>query len=160
MKLKIGYNLKGGGAKPFLTKEIKEKIGKAQKGKLNHMYGKTGKENLSSKPLINMTTNKIYECVSQCAKEENKSFSHIAAVCRGERGTCGGCVYRYLDKNGKILEPKKIKPPHRKAIKCIETGIVYLNCNDAKRKLGHEKDKHNQIHSYFHGKRKTAYGYN
>lgn len=156
--LNNGYNLKGGGAKPWLSEETKRKIGDSQKGKLNHMYNKKSKENKSSKPLINLTLNIKYDSVMQCAKKENKSFSHIAAVCRGVRGTCGGCVYRYLDKNNQIIEPKYSKAPHRKLIRCVETNVIYQNCNDAKRKLGYGTSKHNEIHDYFYNRRKLAYG--
>ena len=34
------------------------------------------------------------------------AFSHVCAVCRGLRGSTKGNVYRYLDKEDKIIEPE------------------------------------------------------
>lgn len=102
---KFGYNLKGGGAYPFLTDEVKYKIGKAQKGKLNHMYGKRGGGNPSSKSVININTNEKFDCVSDlCRKYPNFSVSKVCAVCRGDRKTTNGYTFRYLDSNGNIIE--------------------------------------------------------
>ena len=43
---KKGYNLKGGGEKPFLTERVKRKIGKAQRGALNHMYASSASDQI------------------------------------------------------------------------------------------------------------------
>lgn len=102
---KYGYNLKGGGEKPYLTKKVKEKISKAQLGSLNHRYGKKGKDNPTSIPVINLTKNVRYESASICAEQENISASKVCAVCRGDRATTNGCVYRYLDDKEQIIEP-------------------------------------------------------
>lgn len=100
-----GYNLKGGGHVPFLTEEVKRKIGDAQKGELNHMYGRTGKDNPSSKRVINLTTNEIFDSVEDlCRNNPWYGHSKVCAVCRGDRKTHKGCVFRYLDDDGNIIE--------------------------------------------------------
>ena len=102
---KYGYNLKGGGHIPFLTEEVKRKIGDAQKGELNHMFGKIGKDNPNSKKVINLTTNEIFDSVEDlCRSNPYYGHSKVCAVCRGDRKTHKGCVFRYLDNNGNIIE--------------------------------------------------------
>lgn len=100
-----GYNLKGGGHNPYLTEEVKKKIGNAQRGELNHMYGKTGKKNKTSKPVICITTGKEYLSATECAKNmPGFDLSKICSVCRGERYTYKKHIFRYLDSNGDIIE--------------------------------------------------------
>lgn len=99
-----GYNLKGGGAKPYLTDEVKTKIGDSQRGELNHMFGRKGKDNPSSKRVINITTNETYDSVEELC-ENNPEYSHskVCAVCRGDRKTHKGCVFRYLNESNEII---------------------------------------------------------
>lgn len=134
-----GYNLKGGGENSFLTQEVKDKIGNAQKGELNHMYGKTGKLNSCSKRVKNITLNKIYDSATICASEENISLSHICAVCRGDRGSVNNNIYRYLDKNGKVIEPKNKVLPKSKPVKNIETGEIFNTATEAEIKYKGKK---------------------
>lgn len=101
----LGYNLKGGGYEPFLTDEIKRKIGKAQKGELNHMFGLHGSANPTSKRVINLNTNEIFDSVAElCEKYPKLTISKVSAVCRGDRQTTGGYTFRYLNDNGEIIE--------------------------------------------------------
>lgn len=103
-----GYNLKGGGHNPYLTEEVKKKIGDAQRGELNHMYGKTDKNNKTSKPVLCITTGKQYESACSCAKSmPGFDFSKICAVCRGDRYTYKKHIFRYLDSNGDIIDNGK-----------------------------------------------------
>ena len=108
-----GYNVECGGNGPGKhTNATKQKISNAQKGELNHMFGKTGELNKTSKKIIELTTGKIYNSASEAAKELKLSFSHVCAVARGKRGSTGGYVFRYLDKNNnpiKIENSAKIK---------------------------------------------------
>ena len=103
----IGYNLKGGGHNPFLTEEVKRKIGDAQKGELNHMYGKYGKENPFAKRVMIVSTGEIFDSVSDLIREcpEYKNgLSKIGSVCRGARKTYKGQKFRYVDEQGRILK--------------------------------------------------------
>lgn len=119
----FGYNLKGGGHKPFMTDRVKKAIGDAQRGKLNHMYGKTGKGNPTSIPVIDITTGERFDSVSDMCRERPYELSKVCSVCRGERYTHKGHVFRYLDESGNlkdngmpndIEEIKKLKKIHTK----------------------------------------------
>lgn len=104
---RYGYNLKGGGYNPFLTDEVKESIGKAQLGELNHMYGKTGSNNPTSKKVIDITTNTTYDSVSDLCRGMGFELSKVCCVCRGERLTHKGHIFRYLDDEGNIIDNGK-----------------------------------------------------
>lgn len=99
-----GYNLElGGNGVGKHSEETKRKISIAQIGPKNHMYGKTGERNVTSKAVVELTSGKIYPSAMIAAKSLNLSNSHISSVCRGERGSTGGYVFRYLEKNGEIV---------------------------------------------------------
>ena len=82
-----GYNLKGGGHNPFLTDRVKKAIGDAQRGELNPMYGRCGKDNPSSIPVIDITTGIRYDSVSDMCRITSFGISKVCCVCRGERYT-------------------------------------------------------------------------
>lgn len=122
-----GYNLKGGGGNDFLTEEVKNKISEAQKGDKNHMFGKSGILNPTSKKTINITTGIIYNSASEAAKADDVNFSHVCSVCRGTRGSTKGYVYRYLDKNNNIIEPSISTNIRNKKVRNIDTGQIFEN---------------------------------
>ena len=100
-----GYNLKGGGYNPFLTEDVKRKIGDAQLGQLNHSYGKVGEDNSSSRRFIDLTTGEVYIGVSDfCRTHPEFSLSKVCAACRGDRVTTHGHIFRYLDENNDIID--------------------------------------------------------
>ena len=108
-----GYNVEcGGNGKGKHTFATRQKISNAQKGELNHMFGKTGELNKTSKKVIELTTGNIYGSASEAARELKLGFSHVCAVARGERGSTGGYIFRYVDSNNnpiKIKNSTKIK---------------------------------------------------
>lgn len=70
------------------TKETREKMSKSQLGELNHMYGKTGSLNHSSKSVyqIDIDTDKIikeYGSMSEAERDTGISHTSISACCRG-----------------------------------------------------------------------------
>ena len=82
-----GYNVELGGNGPGKhSEETKSKISKSQLGQKNHMYGKKGEQNKTSKPVIELTTGIKYGSASYAAECLNLKFSHICSVARGERG--------------------------------------------------------------------------
>ena len=105
-KRDVGYNveLSGNGAGKH-SEETKKKIGNSQRGELNHNFGKVGSLNSTSKKVIDLNTNKIYESASLAAKELNLNFSHICACARGARGSTGGHIFRYIDEDNEIILP-------------------------------------------------------
>ena len=99
-----GYNIELGGNGPGKhSEETKRKISEAQLGEKNHMFGKTGSQNATSKKILDITTDKVYESANLAAQDLQLNFSHICAVARGTRGSTGGHVFRYLDENNQII---------------------------------------------------------
>lgn len=104
-----GYNIElGGNSVGKHGEETKRKISEAQIGSLNHMYGKTGSENPTSKPIVDLTTGVIYGAAMEAARELNLNFSHVCAVARGTRGATGGKVFRFINENNEIIQPEHI----------------------------------------------------
>jgi group I intron endonuclease len=95
--VKNGYNVEyGGNSVGKHSEETRMKIRNAQLGSKNHMYGKTGNLNKTSKAVIDITTGKIYGSAMQAAKELNLEFSHVCSVARSERASTKGHVFRYI----------------------------------------------------------------
>lgn len=102
-----GYNIElGGNSAGKHSEETKRKISEAQLGNKNHMFGKIGELNTTSKKIIELTTGNIYDSANLAAQDLNLNFSHICAVARGKRGSHKGYVFRYLDKDLNPIQPE------------------------------------------------------
>ena len=113
-----GYNVElGGNGIGKHSEETKRKISEAQIGELNHMYGKRGALNHTSKPIVDLTTDIIYESAMIASDELDLNFSHVCAVARGERGSHKNHVFRYIDKNNNIIQPESIAYIKSKKVK-------------------------------------------
>ena len=124
------------------------------------MYGKTGDLNPTSKRVKNITTGEIFGSSMECARELGLNFSHVSAVCRGSRKSTGKMVFRYLDEDGKVIEPIIISKPkriNRKKVMNIDTGEVFNSATEAEiryfgKKIGSInkacKGKHNKSAGY------------
>lgn len=100
-----GYNIElGGNSIGKHSEETKRKISEAQLGEKNHMYGKRGELNATSKKVIELTTGKIYNSAMLAADDLQLEFSHVCSVARGDRGSHKGYVFRYLDENNKPIK--------------------------------------------------------
>lgn len=152
-----GYNLKGGGGNDFLTQEVKNKISNAQIGRKNHMYGKTGDLNHASKKVINITTNMVFGSASEAARYDGTNFSHVCAVCRGERGSTKGNVYRYLDKNDNIIKPENSAYVKAKKVRNIDTEEIFENATIAE--MYYQGYKSGNLSKTCTGKNKTFAGF-
>ena len=152
-----GYNLKGGGGNDFLTQEVKNKIGESQLGEKNHMFGKTGELNPTSKKVINITTNMIFGSASEAARYDKANFSHVCAVCRGLRGSTKGNVYRYLDEDNRIIEPENAAYVKAKKVKNIDTGEIFENATIAE--FHYQGYKSGNLSKACTGKNKTFAGF-
>lgn len=94
----IGYNLQGGGFNAFKTEEVKRKIGDAQIGEKNHMYGKTGEMSATSKKVINLETGEIYHGVAEAIRIlKMDSEFYMYNSCNGKCSSIYGQRFRYLD---------------------------------------------------------------
>lgn len=72
------------------TKEAREKISEAQKGRISF------RKNLT--PVLCIELNKIYSCAAEAMKEL-KPASSILEVCKGHRKTAGGYHWKFLSEN-------------------------------------------------------------
>lgn len=122
-----GYNLDKGGKNGRKSEFTKNKISQSQKGELNHAYGKRGGDSRNAKKVINLTKNKTYPSMLDCAIEEfgdKKYLKQISKVCdpNSNRITYKGNVYRTFDEEGNVIE--KINTVNNKAfekVKVIDT---------------------------------------
>lgn len=152
-----GYNLKGGGYNPFLTEVVKRKIGVAQLGELNHMYGKHGKDNHSSKKVYNVTDETYYESATDCALDLGLTVSKVCAVCSGERATTGNKVFRYVV-DGEIEEVDCVRTRKSKQVKNLSTGVVYNSVVEASIQIYGDKKYATKIYNDIRRKKgKWAY---
>lgn len=137
-----GYNLDLGGHNGRKSEYVKRKIGGAQIGELNHMYGKKFELCANSKPMINETTGVKYVSLRQCALKEYgtiEAVKQISKVCDpySNRFTYNGQVYKLLDENGNPID-KKVKPIKAGPKKIYEAihNKIYLSFSDASRDTG------------------------
>lgn len=119
--LKIGYNLKGGGSNAYCTDLVKHKIGKAQIGKKNHMYGKKWGQSNASKRIIDLTTGIIYESGTQAIALLGLKDDKIYRQCKGLIDIDEPHKFRFVDENDKPIltradDPNYINSPK---IQCI-----------------------------------------
>lgn len=93
-KIKISEALKGEKSPMYgvpKTDDIKRKIGESRKGKL------VGGENPWSKKVLCVTTNEVFESMSDASRKYNVDVSNITACCKGRRKTAGGLKWAYTD---------------------------------------------------------------
>lgn len=156
-----GYNSMTGGKTHFNHSNLtKEKIALAQIGDKNHMYGKFGGDNPAARRVINLTTNKIYDSIKECAGDSGinpESIYKVTAVCRGRRGSTNGQIFRYLDENGNVIEPELNAKKKTKRVLNIDTGEIFNSVRDADKKYG--KIGNNNIGKVCSGKEEKAYGF-
>lgn len=85
------------------TEEHKHKLSESRKGEKNHMFHKHGKDNPFSKPVICLTTNRIFESQTEASVfYDIKSQGNISSCCRGKIKSAGKyngqkLVWRYLN---------------------------------------------------------------
>ena len=103
----IGYNIENGGNSTGKhSKETKKKIGEAQLGSKNYMYGKKGKLSPSSKPIIDITTGEIFDSATEASIHLGLGASGVTKICasaRGDRHSAYKHIYRYLENDKPII---------------------------------------------------------
>lgn len=120
---RYGYNLMGGGHNGTHAEETRRKIGEAQKGELNHMYGKYGKDNpkysrvslhcdYCGKQIEVLQTDvrrsRFHYCSDECRKSSNLHFPKQEP--KRVQTTCANC--------GKLFETFPSKLKSRKNMYC------------------------------------------
>lgn len=102
-----GYNIElGGNGHGKHSKKTLERMSKAQLGSKNHMFGKKGKENPTSKRIIDLTTGICYDSASEACEKlgyKTKVLGKICACARGDRWFTKHRTFRYLDEEGKPI---------------------------------------------------------
>lgn len=134
-----GYNHRRGGDNFYHTEITKKKIGDAQRGDKNHMYGITGARNPNSIKVINLITGDTYHSVVECSKAEGNSISKIASVCRGEINGLNGNVYRYIDDDGFIIHIENEEIPKTKPVFNKTRNKLYKSMSEASIDMGFSK---------------------
>jgi group I intron endonuclease len=86
----------------------------------------------SSKPIICLETQNIYNSITEAAKANKLEPGD---VCASARLFCKfkGKSYRYLDHNNKPIDRPSKK--QNKLIKCLQNNIIYNSCEEAARQL-------------------------
>lgn len=141
----IGYNLKGGGGNAYLTKEVKEKISNAQKGELNHMYGKKYSKNGMSRPVVDLLTNTYYESVTQAFDKTKDTYAlkNIDVIYKNCKGSLSETIkFRYVDEDGSIIYNKRDLTPtvdKSKSIICLNTLEEFKNVGEVMTKYNLSK---------------------
>lgn len=98
-KRKISEAMKGENSPWYgkhLSEETKQKMSEAQKGK------RTGKDSPIARPVICLTTNRVFYTITEAGKYYNINISNIGTCCRGIKKSCGKyngqkLVWHYLD---------------------------------------------------------------
>jgi len=157
----VGYNLSDGGESGFKggrhTTETKERLSEAHSGENNCFYGKTHPPE---------TRRRMSEAgKKRFASEEARAW--LGSLRKGKPSPMLGkrltpeAKKRLSEINSGEKHPQYgmtgIKNPKAKAVRCIETGVVYGCRSEAAEVLGLSDYSH--IGSACNGSRKTAYGY-
>lgn len=93
----------------------------------NSKVNKESRENVAAKnrvPVLCVETGIRYESMKEAAESTGTRASLISAVCRGIEKTANGFHWRRLDRPYEEPTEPEIDPRWR-AVRCIETGIVY-----------------------------------
>lgn len=121
-----GYNLLSGGSNGYYHSSVtKKRIGDAQKGAKNHMFGLTGSSNPTSKEVVCLDTLEVYSSATECATTLGLSLSKVCAVCRGDRATTGGMRFRYVgSENIEVKSPKKTRRIYDETTQTLHFTLV------------------------------------
>lgn len=130
----VGYNIElGGNSVGKHAESTKLKISIAQQGSKNHMFGKTGKLSPSSKPIIDLTTGKIYDSATEFCKLNDWPISEVPFICKcctGQRMSTKGRVFRRI-KNGEIeILPKPTTTKSLTEVIDLTTNKRYIDAHE------------------------------
>jgi len=81
-----GYNLKRGGARGKLCAESRQKIGDAQRGEKNHMFGKKQSAESNAKRKATMSSPEVRAKLSAARRGKRHSAEHIAKMSAANSG--------------------------------------------------------------------------
>ena len=117
----------------------------------------------TSKECICLDTGKIYKSCKEAEDEYHLKKDAVARVCRGDRLTCSGKRFDFINTTDEIqnkkksMEENKSKPSYNmRKVLCLETGIIYESSAEASRFLGKQTQ---YITGLIKKNRKTKDGY-
>lgn len=137
---KIGWNIKAGGDIGYeISDETKAKIGIAQMGYKNHMYGRTHSAEVRAR-------------ISAANKLKRISEDHKLAVSKAQSGKVLSDTTKALLRNANLYG----KSAKARKVLCIETEITYDAISEAANNIGIH---YSSIAKVCAGKQQTAGGY-
>ena len=159
---KNGYNADLGGSTTNHSPETLEKMRQSMLGKKHtqETKDKISKTKDKDKFAVKcLETSIIYPSIRQADKESGVDASSIIKCCQGQVLSAGGFTWRYVDIEKQKLylkEDEQRIDKSKKAVICIETGIIYESVQAAA--MATHADN-SGIVKVCKGKQKTAGGY-
>lgn len=109
------------------------------------------------RPVICIDTEEVFPSIAAAARAKGLSHCNLSVALKGTRRICGGYQWAYLDDwKNKTLEPLRKKKTTAKAVRCIDTGIVYESLTTA---AVQNETSNAHISAVCKGKRQRAGGY-
>ena len=99
-------------------------------------------ETKNTSKVICLTTNEIFNTITEASKKHNISHTSISNCCRGKQKTAGKLsngqrlVWRYYQSNGQYLQENKTNGKSTKRVQCIETQKIYNSLKEASQDVG------------------------
>lgn len=141
----VGYNLQGGGANAYKTEEVKRKIGDAQLGSKNHMFGKKGADNPTSKRVINLNTGEIYNSGIEAMQSIGmKSEFYLYNSCNGKCSSIYGNRFRYVDEEGNFIPTRfdsEDYKPKDFSVWCLNDNLYFKTYEECSKYYNVDKNK-------------------
>jgi hypothetical protein len=121
--------------------------------KYKHFAGKEKTLTTQPRQIYCIETQEIFPSIAEAKRQ--KGCNNIEKCLSGERQTAGGYHWCYYENREQYIIPDKKKHSNYKAVRCIETQIVYETAAEAERRTGANRSA---IGDVCKGKRKTAGG--
>ena len=122
-------------------------------------YVYNSKKSKLFKKIINITTGRVFNSISEAAIEYKVLPSTIIRVCQGKTYSCVGYRFAYLDNNDNpiIVNTKDFKFSNKK-VRNIETKNIFNSISEASRIMNIDRSSISNVCSN-NGKSKTAGGF-
>ena len=108
------------------------------------LKGKYMNAEATSKPIMDMTTGKIYPSISEAERETNITVQEICRVLKGKSLTAKGHKFCYLDEGGNP-DTSNLRGINRKQLPvyCPELGKTFISAYEAAKYIGKPNGKSN-----------------
>lgn len=115
----------------YRQKLVAAHTGKKQSTESINKRKMIGSANPMSMPVVCMDTGVVYE--SAALAEQDIGLVGVLRVCRGERISVGGYLFRFVGEE----HIKQRKNAVSTGVRCVETGATYKSIREAYKKLGY-----------------------